>query len=87
VNPVLEAQQRLQTLFGLSPSAAERAVSETLDCFTHTVPEHIQARHRELQAQGLSNADIYQRITDELKALRFCAPELTPRQIRRFIYG
>ncbi|HEX2731895.1 MAG TPA: hypothetical protein VHM70_09825 [Polyangiaceae bacterium] len=86
-NPIQEARLRLQLNLGLSRDAAERAVSETLDCFRFEVDEFIRDRHGELQGTGTSNTDIYQRIADELPALRFMAPPLTARQIRRRIYG
>ena len=84
---VADAQRRLQLLLGLSPEQAARAVAETLDSFQHEVDGFIVARHAELQAQGEANPDIFQRIADELGALRFRAPALSARQIRRRIYG
>jgi hypothetical protein len=51
------------------------------------VDEFIARRHAELQAQGESNAEIFERIAAELRGLRFKAPELSARQIRRRIYG
>jgi hypothetical protein len=82
-----DAQRRLQALLGLSAEQAARAVVETLDCFQLEVDEHIVARHAQLQRQGVANPEIFQRIAAELTTLRFRAPELTARQIRRRIYG
>ncbi len=84
---LLEARQRLQHLLGLTPLQAERAVSEVVDCLDVGVDEFIQARHTELRGRGMANEDIYQRIADELPTLRFRGPELSPRQIRRRVYG
>jgi hypothetical protein len=86
-DPIAEAQARLQSLFGLSATAAERAVAEVLDCFASDVTEYVQARHKALQGTGASNARIYERIVSELPRLRFAAPNLSARQIRRCIYG
>jgi hypothetical protein len=84
---VADAQQRLQALLGLSREQAARAVAETLDSFVLEVDEYIVARHAELQAQGEANPEIFERIAAELGALRFRAPALSARQIRRRIYG
>ena len=84
---VVEARQRLQALLGLSAAQAERAVAETLDSLQLGVDEYIAARHAELQAQGESNLRIFEIIADELPSLRFKAPELSARQLRRRVYG
>ena len=84
---VTEVQQRLQSVLGLTAGQASRAVDEVLDSLALEVDEYIARRHGELQAQGESNAVIFERIAEELRALRFRAPELSARQIRRRIYG
>ena len=82
-----QAARRLEQGLGLSPHAAVRALAEVLDCFDSAVDEHIRTRHAELQRAGYSNDNIYSLIAEELGALRFKAPALSPRQIRRRIYG
>jgi len=84
---VTDARQRLQSMLGLSPTQASRAVDEVLDSLGLEVDEYIARRHAELQAQGENNPEIFERIADELRALRFKAPKLSARQIRRRIYG
>jgi hypothetical protein len=84
---VSEAEQRLQSLLGLSRGQAARAVDEVLDALGLEVDEFISRRHAELQLQGESNNEIFERIAGELRQLRFKAPELSARQIRRRIYG
>ena len=86
-NPLDLARERLERLLGLAPAQAERAVSETLDCLGQGVDEYIADRHRELQGRGVRNPAIYDTIARELRSLRFAAPALSPRQIRRRIYG
>jgi hypothetical protein len=83
----LEARHRLQLLLGLSAEQAARAVEETLDSLRLGVDEYIAHRHAELQAGGENNPRIFERIAGELPAMRFKAPVLTARQIRRRIYG
>jgi uncharacterized membrane protein YccC len=82
-----DMQQRLQTLLGLSRAQATRVVDEVLDSLALEVDEYIARRHGELQAQGENNSEIFERIAEELRALRFKAPQLSARQIRRRIYG
>jgi hypothetical protein len=82
-----EVRARLQSVLGLSRAQASRAVDEVLDSLGLEVDEFIARRHAELQAQGENNSDIFERIAEELRALRFKAPELSARQIRRRIYG
>lgn len=84
---VTDVQARLQSVLGLSRTQASRAVDEVLDSLGLEVDEFIARRHAELQAQGESNNEIFERIAEELRALRFKAPELSARQIRRRIYG
>lgn len=86
-DPIAEAETRLQHLCGLTPTAATHAVSETLDCLGFELDEYIARRHTELQGAGCTGEQIYQRIADELPRLRFKAPALSVRQIRRRIYG
>lgn len=88
MNPLLdEAERRLQQLLGLSPERAARAVAEVLDSMRFDVDQYIRTRHAQLQAESVTNVEIYQRIADELPALRFAGPQLSARQIRRRIYG
>lgn len=85
--PLDLARERLERLLGLAPGLAQRAVLETLDCLAQGVDEYIAERHRELQSRGVRNPQIFETIAEELGQLRFTAPALTPRQIRRRIYG
>lgn len=86
-NPIHEAEVRMQHLLGLAPHDASRAVAEALDCFAVGVDEYIGVRHAELRGQGMTNEAIYERLAEELPRLRFKAPALSARQIRRRIYG
>lgn len=84
---VHDAERRLQALLGLSLKQAARAVDEIFDALRLDVDEYISLRHAELQAEGEPNPVIFERIADELSTLRFRAPALSTRQIRRRIYG
>jgi thioesterase domain-containing protein len=71
----------------LDRAQAARLVDEVLAVLDETPEDFIRRRHRALQAEGLSNEAIFARISAELPRRRFRAPDYTPRQIRRIIYG
>ena len=71
----------------LSAAEATHLVNEVLGFLAETPEAFIRRRHLALQSQGLANDAIYLRLVAEVERLRFRAPPLTPRQIRRIIYG
>jgi hypothetical protein len=71
----------------LSASEATRLVNEVLQFLAETPEAFIRRRHFALQSQGLANDAIFTQLVAELERLRFRAPPLTARQIRRIIYG
>jgi hypothetical protein len=88
VNPLFdETVRRLSIVLGLSREQAERALLELCDSMSLDVDAYILARHAELQAQGITNPEIYERIAAELPQLRFKTKPISARQIRRRIYG
>ncbi|MES4891432.1 hypothetical protein [Streptomyces sp. NPDC096012] len=71
----------------LSRGEALRVVQDVLAFFDETTQDFVRRRHRELQAQGLVNAEIFDRIEADLKYRAVAPPELTLRQLRRMVYG
>ncbi|MEY9967175.1 hypothetical protein ABIA33_005240 [Streptacidiphilus sp. MAP12-16] len=71
----------------LGPAEASRVVADVLAYFAETTEEYVRRRHGELQARGLTNDRIFERITAELPLRRVRAPELSARQLRRLVYG
>jgi hypothetical protein len=71
----------------LSPAAAHKVVEDVVAYFSEPVEAVVRRRHRELQAAGLANPDIFERIAAELAARPVAAPALSARQIRRLVYG
>ena len=72
----------------LSPDAARRCVQEVLAYYAESIEAFVVRRHRELQHEGqLKNDGIYERIIHEAAARRFAVAPLSPRQVRRMIYG
>ena len=72
---------------GLTEPAAAHLVEEVLGFFDELPEAFVQRRHREMQMQGLQNAEILARLAAEMSHRRFRAPAYSERQIRRMIYG
>lgn len=71
----------------LSRPEAVKLVDEVLAYLDERAEEFVVRRHRELQAEGHANGEIFARIARELPSRRFRAPAFTERQLRRLIYG
>jgi hypothetical protein len=71
----------------LSRGEALRVIQDVLAYFDETTEDYVRRRHRELQAQGLVNSAIFERITADLQYRAVAPPELTLRQVRRIVYG
>nr|BFD84687.1 hypothetical protein StreXyl84_40880 [Streptomyces sp. Xyl84] len=71
----------------LNRGEALRVVQDVLAYFDETTEAFVRRRHRELQAQGLVNAEIFERIAADLKYRAVAPPELSLRQLRRIVYG
>jgi hypothetical protein len=71
----------------LPRSMAERVVEEVVAYYSESVEAFIRRRHRELQARGLANPEIFQQIVEELRTQPVAAPAMSARQVRRVIYG
>ena len=86
-NEFTELVEYLVRTSRLARSDAIRLVDEVLAFLSEQPEEFVCRRHRELQAEGLANREIYTRLQSELQRWRFRAPEYSERQIRRVIYG
>lgn len=84
LDPVI---RRIVSLFGVEPSLARSIVHEVIDALSGSVDGYIARRHAELKRAGLANEAIFDAIREELAIMRFSAPDLSARQIRRRIYG
>ncbi|GAB2524733.1 hypothetical protein [Nocardia sp. NPDC004722] len=72
---------------GLPPAVAARVVADVVGYFDETAEQFVRRRHAELQGRQLRNAEIWQRLADELAQRPVAAPEFTERQLRRLVYG
>ena len=66
---------------------ARRVVGDVVAYFSEPVEAVVRRRHRELQASGRTNPEIFDRIAAELAARPVPAPALTSPQLRRIVYG
>ncbi len=64
-----------------------RLLDEIFAFLAETPEAFVQRRHRVLQAEGLSNKEIFERLAEEVERHRFRAPRYSLRQLRRMIYG
>ncbi|MFG2225331.1 hypothetical protein ACIBK8_04220 [Streptomyces sp. NPDC050161] len=71
----------------LQRGEATRVVLDVLAYFDETTEGFVRRRHRELQSQGLRNDAIFERIRLELPHRAVSPPDLSPRQLRRLVYG
>ena len=71
----------------LSQGEATRVVADVLGYFAEPAEDFVRRRHAELQARGLRNEAIFDRIAVELGRRRVPAPEYSARQLRRLVYG
>ncbi|HEX6425905.1 MAG TPA: hypothetical protein VFZ79_20605 [Acidimicrobiales bacterium] len=71
----------------LPDGVARRVVGDVVAYFSEPVEAVVRRRHRELQASGRTNPEIFDRIAAELAARPVAAPALTARQLRRIVYG
>ncbi|AVV42469.1 hypothetical protein PYK79_47775 [Streptomyces sp. ID05-04B] len=71
----------------LQRGEALRVIQDVLAYFDETTENYVRRRHRELQAQGLVNAEIFIRIEADLQYRAVAPPELSLRQLRRIVYG
>jgi hypothetical protein len=71
----------------LDADVARRVVADVTAYFSETAEAFVRRRHRELQAAGLANPEIFDRIAGELTRRPVAAPPLSLRQIRRVVYG
>ncbi|MEV1292203.1 hypothetical protein [Pseudonocardia sp. NPDC049635] len=72
---------------GLPPEVAARVVTDVVAHFAETTEEFVRRRHRELQARGLRNDEIWPRVGAELDARVVAPGAVSARRLRRIVYG
>jgi len=82
-----ELVQRIVASTDLSPAEADRVAEDVLAWYRESLVAYVRRRHAELQQRGTRNAEIYRLLAAEIRRRPFAAPEVSERQLRRFIYG
>ena len=82
-----ELIDQLERTTQLSRGVLTRLVADVLEHYDETVEVFVRHRHRQLQATGMSNPAIWDRLAVMIAARRFRAVALSPRQLRRIVYG
>jgi hypothetical protein len=79
--------ERIVASTGLTSAEAVRVVEDVIAFHAETVEEYVRRRHLQLKSHGARNDEIFVRIAGELLDRVVAAPELSPRQLRRIVYG
>ena len=72
---------------GLAAPTAARVIADVIAYFGETTEQFVRRRHAELHRSGAHNDRIWAVIGAELAQRPVAAPALTPRQLRRIVYG
>ena len=86
-SPDRELVARIAASTGLSVGEAARVVEDVVAFHAEPVEEYVRRRHAHLKTYGARNEEIFERIATELTHRVVAAPHLTPRQLRRLVYG
>jgi hypothetical protein len=79
--------ERIVASTGLTSAEAGRVVEDVIAFHAETVEEYVRRRHLQLKGHGARNDEIFVRIAAELPDRVVAAPVLSPRQLRRIVYG
>jgi len=82
-----EFKTYLVSAYPISGDDFDRIIEEFNGFYDVTLNDYIQNRHLELKSDEKKNEEIYELLIEEIKGMRFKAPGLTTRQVRRIIYG
>jgi hypothetical protein len=82
-----ELVERIVASTDLSPAEADRVAEDVLAWYREPLVGYVQRRHAELQQRGVRNIEIYRLLAAEIRRRPFAAPEISERQLRRYIYG
>lgn len=86
-HPLDDLVNHLTRTTDLGRGEAARVIAEVIAYFSEPLDVVVKRRHAEMQAAGLTNVVIFERIRQELRFWRVAAPALSDRQVRRIIYG
>jgi hypothetical protein len=82
-----ELVERIVASTDLSPAEAERVAEDVLAWYREPLVDYVRRRHAELRLAGTRNAEIYRLLAQEVRQRPFAVPDISERQLRRYIYG
>ncbi len=82
-----DLKKYLQVTTNLSDKEINKIIEEINEFYNLSYQEYIKKNHLKLRAEGYKNEEIYEILSEKVKQMRFKAPDLSIRQIRRIIYG
>ena len=78
--------EHVMTTTGLPALIAARLVSDVIGYFGETAEQFVRRRHAELRTRH-RNDEIWSLVAAELAGRLVAAPPVTPRRLRRIVYG
>lgn len=82
-----ELVDQLERTTQLPRGLLARLVGDVLGHYDEGVDAFVRRRHAELQVERMSNPVIWDQLSSEIAFRRFTANALSPRQLRRIVYG
>ncbi len=82
-----ELVDQLERTTQLPRGLLARLVGDVLGHYDEGVDAFVRRRHAELQVERMSNPVIWDQLSSEIALRRFTADALSPRQLRRIVYG
>jgi exonuclease VII large subunit len=82
-----ELIDRVADSAGLTPAEAARVIEDVLAWYREPLQDYVRRRHAHHHLYGRRNQEIFTLIAGELASRLVAAPPLSPRQLRRIVYG
>lgn len=82
-----ELVARIADSTDLSPAEADRVIEDVLAWYREPLLDYVRRRHHQLRGLGVRNDQIWDELSSEIQHRLFAPPAVTPRQLRRYIYG
>lgn len=82
-----ELVARIADSADLSPAEANRVIEDVLAWYREPLLDYVRRRHHQLRGLGVRNDQIWDELGAEVQGRLFAAPAVSPRQLRRYIYG
>lgn len=82
-----ELVARIADSTDLSPAEAARVIEDVLAWYREPLVDFVRRRHHQLRGLGVRNDQIWDELGHEVAGRLFAVPPVSPRQLRRYVYG